>query len=161
MKKDFFRCHDVSEAGSVSVFSLCCRIELRWERNLRPETRTVDQLVPLTGHASSVSVCLSRRMQYAINPIQLQTASRWMVGVAVLVITTLFRTHSGCVHSSSVNARNNSTLIGRLRVTGTLAWSPDGGPGIQCSKEEDNLEMSKRGSVEDEWIDRETGRKGL
>lgn len=49
----------------------------------------------------------------------------------------------------------------KLRVTGTLAWSPDGGPGIQCSKEEDNLEMSKRGSVEDEWIDRETGRKGL
>jgi hypothetical protein len=51
----------------------------------------------------------------------------------------------------------------KLRITGMLAWSPDGSlkrAKIQW-KEEDNLEMSKRGSVEDEWIDRETGRKGL
>lgn len=49
------------------------------------------------------------------------------------------------------------------RMRRMFAWSPDGRPEkarIQW-KEEDNLEMSKRGSVEDEWIDRETGRKGL
>jgi aminoglycoside phosphotransferase len=65
-----------------------------------------------------------------------------------------------CKHVFKKFVTKNAIYYLKLPIAGVVArWNAEKAR-IQW-KEEDDLEMSKRGSVEDEWTDRETGRKGL